>query len=200
MKTKLTYVKHILEGDSDLLKAVLQDMGRRILHHRWLTTIHRYKEEIGMKHLSQLKDLNIEEIKKKVNDVQTRKWEEELSTKSTAEVYYRYKKEIKEESELYDNNFMSTLLFKCRSNTLKLNWRNRFTDGDTSCPMCGEPEETLQHFLMECIVLENVRIEYNVNNVDIKDLLLFSDINENTVKKVKEYINSIWTLRKRRTE
>ena len=37
--------------------------------------------------------------------------------------------------------------------------RNRLRDGPYSCPMCGEMDESLQHFLGDCIELRDLRLE-----------------------------------------
>ena len=35
-------------------------------------------------------------------------------------------------------------MFRARSNTLKLGWRNRFVGGDVNCGVCGEEVEETQ--------------------------------------------------------
>ena len=47
-----------------------------------------------------------------------------------------------------------------RSNILRLDWRNRFTGGQTTCRLCGIEEETLEHFITKCRELENIRNRY----------------------------------------
>ena len=79
--------------------------------------------------------------------------EEEKESKTTLELYSRCKKKIGEE-QIYENDFNSVLLYRCRSNTLKLKWRNRFAGGDEICDLCGGSEvETLEHFLLDCVSL-----------------------------------------------
>ena len=49
------------------------------------------------------------------------------------------------------------LLYRYKSKTLKLKWRNRFAGGDERCYLCGGSEvETLEHFLLDCVSLEEV--------------------------------------------
>ena len=48
---------------------------------------------------------------------------------------------------LYSNDGGSVALFRCKTNTLQLNWRQMFQGGVGS-------EETLRHFLKECRWLE----------------------------------------------
>ena len=50
---------------------------------------------------------------------------------------------------IYSNEYGSVLLFQCRTNTLKLRWRQGFEDGAMDCLLCRGGEETLRHFVME---------------------------------------------------
>ena len=57
-------------------------------------------------------------------------------------MYERCKNNIKEES-FYDNVPASVTFFRCRSNTLKLNDRNRFVGKETKCIGCEEETENI---------------------------------------------------------
>ena len=50
--------------------------------------------------------------------------------------------------------------FQCRTNTLRLKWRQGFVGGAVDCPLCGAVEETVAHFVTECVVLEGVREQF----------------------------------------
>ena len=50
----------------------------------------------------------------------------------------------------YDNSWGTVLLFRVRSNSLRLGWRARFWVGDVRCPMYGWEEKTLEHLLEKC--------------------------------------------------
>ena len=79
--------------------------------------------------------------------------------------YYREKTNIGGET-CYDNSWGAVLLFRCRSNTLKLGWRERFLGGRLQCAMCdGGEEETLEHFLVECEGLRDVRRRWGISTV-----------------------------------
>lgn len=67
---------------------------------------------------------------------------------------------IKEDG-CYGNNFSSILLFKVKSNTLKLNIQKRHKKGDIRCDICGDEREDLVHFLVDCKELEGVRDKKN---------------------------------------
>ena len=42
------------------------------------------------------------------------------------------------------NNILGALiLFQCRTNTLRLKWRQGFAGGAMDCPLCGAEEETV---------------------------------------------------------
>ena len=109
-----------------------------------------------------------------VYKLDSEKWHNELRDKSSIVLYKTFKLAIKEE-KVYTNDFESVILFKIRSNTLKLNWRKRFEDGNTLCPLCLSQEETLLHFLVECHVLDPVRRELGIENLSLEELLLFKE-------------------------
>ena len=77
-----------------------------------------------------------EEIRKTVNRYDEAAWLEELREKSTLTLYKQYKQVVREE-KFYDNTYKSVLLFRARTNTLLLNWRRRFTDGEVRCELCA---------------------------------------------------------------
>ena len=105
----------------------------------------------------EVKTTNKAGIKKRIRKEDTRKWKEELGSKSSLNLYKRFKKEIKEE-RVYDNRFSARLLGRARANTLDLNDRKRFQRGDTSCGLCRAEKEDLCHCLLECRELEHRRI------------------------------------------
>ena len=85
--------------------------------------------------------------------------------KETLEIYQN-KSKIHEE-RIYNNSFGSVILFRCRTNTLKLNWRRRYQGGEVECPRCGErEEETLDHFLRQCSGLRHIRARHGVREED----------------------------------
>ena len=87
------------------------------------------------------------EIVGRVNDWELNRWREEVSSKSTLS-FYRAKESIGGEGG-YDNSWGSVLLYRVRSNSLRLGWRERFFGGEVAYVMCGAEEETLLHFLEE---------------------------------------------------
>ena len=75
---------------------------------------------------------------------------------------------------IYSNGYGSVLLFQCRTNTLKLRWRQRFEGGAVDSPLCGGGEETVQHFVIECGELRDIRERYGVCGAEaLEEVLLF---------------------------
>ena len=111
----------------------------------------------------------------KVNTLDTARWQIELREKSTLNIYNNNKDYIKEEP-FYDNTVESILMFRARSNTLKWWWRNRFEGEELDCKLCniGE-EETLEYFIKKCNRLNAIRLQYNMNETELKDILLFTE-------------------------
>ena len=89
----------------------------------------------------------------------TSRWRNKWESKTTLAVYYQHKREIGAE-KVYVHDYGSVMLYRCRSNTLWLDWRNRFAGGGpggVECRLCGGTEvETLEHFLQECDDLREV--------------------------------------------
>ena len=128
------------------------------------------------------------ELKKKIRAWDTERWRNDKESKTTLAVYNQFKKEIIDE-EIYINDHNSVLLYRCRSNTLKLGWRNRFVGGDVGCLVCGSAEpETVEHFLQECDGLREVRELNGVEAATVGDLLLFGVREEERVDKYRRCI------------
>ena len=108
--------------------------------------------------------------------------------------FYRMHKQNIGEEYFYDNSFESCLLFRGRSNPLKLEWRNWFEGGNTQCRVCatGE-EETQEHFLSTCIGFNSVRELNGMVGKREEDILLFTGLVE--VARAKKYIGEIWKKR-----
>ena len=73
---------------------------------------------------------------------------------------YGSKRNIGDEGK-YSNEYGSVLLFQCRTNTLKLRWRQGFEGGAVDCLLCGGEEKTMRHFVLECHELQEIRTRYH---------------------------------------
>ena len=148
------------------------------------------------------------EIKEKLYKLDERHWKVELSNKTSLKTYQEFKNEIKEETGIYDNSEASHILFKARTNTLRLNWRERYMDRNvadpeeiTKCPLCKIEAETDIHFFANCTQLEGIRREAPIWEVDmdkkefVRRLLCF---NGNT--KGVETLYKLWKTRQKKIE
>ena len=100
--------------------------------------------------LSQLQNLSKEEIVKRIDSLATQAWGDKLQEKSSSEGCRKYKQETKT-IDFYYNDVGSDLLFKCRTNTQKLNDRKHHTNEVITCKVCNANAiENLLHFLLKC--------------------------------------------------
>ena len=77
-------------------------------------------------------------------------WEDELVMKTSLQIYKQFKNDIGGE-EMYDNRPSSTILYKVRTNTLQLNYRNIHTNKDIHCLVCDtDAKEDIYHFMLHC--------------------------------------------------
>ncbi len=91
-----------------------------------------------------------ESIRKKMRELDASEWMTEMNEKSSLKIYRKWRKEIGGQEEIYNNDQASEILFKSRTNNLRLNDRKRFWNELTTCDMCGAEREDLKHFLLWC--------------------------------------------------
>ena len=81
---------------------------------------------------------------------------------------------------------------RCRTNTVKLNWRARFAGGDVNCGMCSEAEENLEYFLLKCTDLRAFREKFGVaDTADMKEIMRFVEVDRMEVRRCREYVNEL---------
>ena len=90
--------------------------------------VEEYMHAVGVSHAQLTKKNHL-----KINEWEERRWRTEVEERETLEIY-RAKKRMGEEG-LYSNDGGSVTLFRCRTNTLRLNWRQRFQGGIVDCPV-----------------------------------------------------------------
>ena len=128
-----------------------------------------------------------------------------MENKTTLKIYKTYKLEVQEES-WFDNTIGSKLLMNARTNTLQLHWRKRLQNEDDKCPCCQQTTETLEHFLLHCEKLSDIRQKYsmtsqpypiNTDNTIANIILLHKDkkINKEDITIRKNYLKEIWNKR-----
>ena len=209
MKTRfiegiLIYTRSIITGNNSLVQEILditrnEDKGK-LQNQRKVTWKHQlteYLKEANIRY-GELKELKKEDIKKRIREQDTKKWKEELEKKNSVSIYKRFKRKIKDDG-CYDNKFSSILLFRARSNTLKLNTENRHRNGNTKCDLCGDEKEDLIHFLLDCKELERKRDEgimknyYEPNKEEMTGKILHTSEH---IEAVKIMIENMWNYRK----
>ncbi len=126
-----------------------------------------------------------EEIREKMKECDLNEWGREMGERVSLKIYREWRTEIGKQESIYDNRQSSMLLFKCRTNTLNLNYRKRFKEESTGCKLCGYERKDLRHFLLWCpsYVLPRKKNEalhqpYEANEENIIGKLLFGNNSE----------------------
>ena len=83
----------------------------------WVRQLEEYLGEVGVE-IGELRSMS--KVKFKVHAWDEARWRQELNMTETLEIY-RNKSKIHEE-RIYNNSFGSVILFRCYTNTLKLNF------------------------------------------------------------------------------
>ena len=200
IKERIMFVKGIYEGKNSLLKEIIRAMIEN-KDSKWMKTTNKYAEEIGIK-IKDVKFMKKEELKKKIDEYDTRKWKEEIEKKSSLKIYKEFKTIIGHQDEtIYDNTIASQLLYRARANVLDLNDRKRFVQERTNCPLCNTENEDMKHFLLECEKLTEIRMENIMLQFPMEQNLentignfLFSN---NSIEINKETLYKLWKRRKR---
>ena len=184
MKGKMKFGRFLMNTRNGMLRGLVR--RAREGGNSWMRRMSEYMEELELS-WETLKDMEDREIVGVVDRWEERRWRREIESMSSL-VWYRGKEKIG--GEHYENRWGACLLFRVRTNTLRLGWRARFWGGEVECGMCGEGEETLEHFLMECPGLEEVRGRYGVGSVD--EVMRFGERN---LGDVWSFLEEAWSLR-----
>ena len=175
---------------------VLTSLKENHKKDHWLVEIITFCRNTGLSEVS-LKGTKNDKIKTIINNWDKELWKKELATKKSVALYATYKNEIKE-STFYDKP-SSVIFFKCRSNTLNLNDRNRFINKETKCIGCEEVYEDLSHFILYCSKFQKTRNSSNLfprpySENYLGELLFEEHIDKETVKSV---IYRMWIEREK---
>ena len=138
IESRLTLVRSMIESENKMVKDILGKI-RGLRDNAWNNRLEEYLGKVGLR-FEDLEIMNKRAIKNRVRKRDNRLWREELENLSSVEIYRNWKTGIREE-RCYDNTEQSTILFRARANSLKLNDRKRFGGGDTTCEICGIGEE-----------------------------------------------------------
>ena len=167
---------------------------------KWIKTTVKYMSETGI-HFGKLRTESKADVKTLMYSWDNKLWLEDIGSKSSLNIYRRFKTDICEE-DIYDNRPSSPILNKARTNTLQLNDRNRHVNKETHCMVCRDvnKKEDIYHFLLHCEKykaerqhLPDQQQSYIADEVRIIGILLF---NRAKLEKKKETLYLMW---KRRT-
>ena len=114
MKVKLSYEKNVRNGENELLRMMYDDMCEWT-KCEWLETVREDRRRVGVQ-VNELDGMSNEWIKRKVYAWESDRWNEKRVQKSSISVYNECKSEIRDEG-LYENDWGSVLLYRCRSNS-----------------------------------------------------------------------------------
>lgn len=191
MKTKIKYVRYLMRSGNEMMRVIIRDL-MSFKTDPYVKKIEEYLVTLNVGNIEELMRLSDRQVEEKIKINDDMIWREDILGKTTLVHYAAYKTKIKEE-KFYTNDEGSTLVFRARTNTLKLNWRKRFEGGDIMCGLCGVEEETLEHFLKRCYRLEGVRREFHVDDRGVEEILLLRG--EIDPEICKNYIRKAWRKR-----
>lgn len=195
IKTKLKYVKAVMNGEvGKLTKDIFRDMYEKG-YDSYIKVIKNYMSDIRINSLDGLVNMSDSDIDNKIELFDKENWRQEMLGLSTLHLYRQYKTNIRED-DIYDNTWDSVLMFRARSNSLGLGWRNRFSGGGTVCQLCDMNEdETLYHFVVQCGHYERLRHEYGMQETSLPEVLLLKEGCDAYLS--KKYIGALWRKRER---
>ena len=141
------------------------------------------------------------EIKEEVNRQELEKWKKRKAANSLLETFHN--EEIKDPG-FYDNTWGSELLFKARTNTLKLGWRlNKMEGVSAMCRVCDDKSiEDVVHFVGECKGYETIRRKKNyIGETNCMNEILLFTSNLNIIPQaVMKMLEEMWKFRRRAME
>ena len=197
METTLQYIRDTMNSEFNNIREMMLDIINSETG-RWFRRANLYRLELNIE-WTDLYDMTKTELKRRVKDYDTNLWIESITGKPTLEYYAEGKTRIGYEF-CYRNNANSMFLARARTNSLKLEEAvgrgNEYYN--KTCKLCGQEEENLVHFLVDCPVLEGIR-RYNLLDRDITDSrqrtieLLFR---QKRHQDVGQMIKNLWNRRK----
>ena len=178
MRDKILYWKSIFSRNNELLKVIADNPRCRLS-----TKVKKYLETLEISE-NEVRTKSEGWIRKKIDEFDTMEWRKELEKKKSVQMYKESKTEIKEINLI--NRASSFFGFRLRSNTVGLNDRKRFMEGDVKCSMCGYEREDIIHFVVDCPVLQDVRKQIfelqwpqdDKEKYDISKEVIFDSTNE----------------------
>ena len=198
-RMKLQYYRSILQGTNDFMKEILGNIRTR--DTKWFRETRKYMEMFGVE--NDIQNLSKEELNCKIAQKFDEEWKKEIESKVSLRLY-KQNKETMQEEKCYDNRPASTIWFRARTNCLQLNDRNRFGNQETSCKLCQEELEDLEHFILDCKALE---LERSYSIVLQRPRLLDRDetlgnflYSHDAMENKKEILYNMWRKRRKLIE
>lgn len=196
-QNQLNYLKYVEDHErNELVKRIVVEKALMKKDY-WIKSTKEFMKEINVKYC-ELRTIKKENLNNKIKQWDNKKWQKEVAEKSSLSIYKNWKSGVKEES-IYDNRPSSEILFKARTNNLKLNDRNRHNYGDTRCLMCEWTYEDLKHFLLWCTGYGEIRKKsrllqrpYIEDEENIIGHILFNDEN---LQDTKDTVYEVWKKR-----
>ena len=88
-------------------------------------------------------------------------------------------------------------MFRYRTNTLKLRWRDGFSAGAVDCSLCEAGAETVKHFVMKCEGIRKIRERHGVHRgVRVEELQLFEGRTKEKVDGYTKMLEEMWAERR----
>lgn len=149
---RIQYVRRVKQGNNTLLKTIMKESKEGRMSTWWRYT-EKYMRWANIRE-EELENMTRNEVKTKIAKVAEEEWRRELEERSTLYIYRRFKMEMREED--YEGGERSLLWFRARSNCLSLGedrWQRRAEE----CRVCRETGEDIEHFILDCMPLEEQR-------------------------------------------
>ena len=105
MKSKILFINHIMQHNN-LMKEILMQQYEERKPSKWMKQIKSYMKAVNI-NLYNIQQINNNEIKKRVQDIDNSLWKADVIEKSTLTLYSRYKMQIHDEQDIYDNTAAS---------------------------------------------------------------------------------------------
>ena len=206
MKSKLTYIQSILKGGrNELVEQIIRN-SIVCRADTWSEDSMKILDTLGVS-VRRLKEMTRSEIEKSLLEWDTMKWKEGMAQKSSLEIYRQNKEKVGQVDYMYDNRPNSIIFFQARTNSLPLHNRVKFLREDSICPVCGNENENLEHFILFCAGYREERKKilglqqpYQENKEQIIGKILFEFNNRSEVELIKEVLYNFWKIRNKELE
>lgn len=127
---------------------------------------------------------------RKVKTWDEKEWQKVMNKKENLCICRKWRTELRDQEKVYNNRSSSVLLFKCRTNNLSLNDRNRFKGQEKMCDLSDNDKGDLINFILwypACVKTEMLKATTTYEE-DEKNITLKFLFNVELVRETKEII------------